>query len=216
MARSLYLTLLFIVFLLLAGCDARHNRNEVPISDMSLDQLITIIEDSNSPLFLPAIEEIIARGESASAAAPALAQALQFPRRDSYMAGIALISMGPKATAAIPYLISALGNEREVTRAYASFSLGSIGEAAQCAIPKIAPLMWDEDPTVRTSSANAIEKITNNNLVDPAYKLSSSHSNSIPQDIQEGNVTSSARAWWLNLGQYLDWATNEDCYYLEQ
>ncbi len=78
-------------------------------------ELIQILErsgDVNDPafdLFDDVIEELEKRGQSASEAAPALAKAISYPRRDSGIAGKALIPMGQSAVNAIPIFLQNFG-----------------------------------------------------------------------------------------------------------
>jgi hypothetical protein len=198
-----------IAVCLLSGCRKFDGLSDIDTSTMTTDQLIQIIEEPESDLFFYATEELAQRGADAAEAAPALARALGFPRRDSYMAGIALISMGPAAKPSIPYLIPVLKNDYAVARSHASFVLGVIGDESKCAVPEIAPLLWDLDPTVRGSAAVTLDALTNQNLVPYWLKIDPT-SYSIVQDIPEGKITNNARIWWEQKGQFLDWAENPD------
>jgi len=189
--------------LLLACCESYWRPTPTP---PSLERLIDILQDPDSPDFGFATEELEKVGPAAAPAAKTLAKALQYPRRDSYMAGFALIAMGPAAETAIPELIQALGSERPDVRRYAAFVLGSIAESARCAVPELAQRLWDSDPWVRTTAAAALDAITGVDLVDWAYKLNPESQGSVGGDEPEGFITARARAWWLMEGQYSDWS----------
>jgi HEAT repeat protein len=112
--------------------------------------------------------------------------------------------MGAEAEPAIPYLIPNLKNDQATARAYAAFVLGAIGDASKCAVPEIAPLLWDGDPTVRGAAAVTLDALSNQNLVPYWHKIDPT-SNSIVQDLPEGDITKVARTWWEQEGQYSDW-----------
>jgi hypothetical protein len=208
MKKLIFLFLVIFVCLsavLLIAIIRDHWQSDYGTSSMSTEQLIQIIEDSESSLFWHATTELAKRGVDAAEAAPALARALSYPRRDSYMAGIALISMGAAAEPAIQYLIPALKNDYSEARAYAAFVLGAIGEESKCAIPEIASLLWDEDPTVRGSAVITLDALTNKNLVPYWNKLNPSRAYTITMDIPEGTITTDARTWWEQEGQFITW-----------
>lgn len=199
-----------VVSILLTGCSKFDGISDIDFSSMSTEQLILIIKDPESDLFWYATEELANRGDSAVEAAPALAQALGYPRRDSYMAGIALVSMGKSAEPAIPYLIPVLHNDQAIARASASLVLGVIGAASKCTIPEIAPLLWDQDPTVRGAAAITLDALTNKDFVPSWHKLGPSIITSIPQDYPEGALAMDARVWWEQEGQFMDWVGDSD------
>jgi len=176
----------------------------------SLEQLILILENPDSPDFSLATSELAKMGPAAAPAAPALARALRYPRHDSYTAGVALATMGPAAKSAIPELIQALEDDRSNVRLFAAFVLGTIGESAKCAVPELAPRLWDSDAWVRTAAAGALDAITGTDLVVEVYELKPSHPGSVTEDEPEGIITGKARVWWAEKGQYLDWVDDSD------
>src|SRR5215510_5283575 len=109
MKYSLICIILFALGLASTGCNQR-NLTEEDLSNKSNEELIRILEDQNGPehLFSAVTKELAKRGPSASEAAPALSLALTYPRRDSHLAGFALMAMGPQAKEAIPTLFSEL------------------------------------------------------------------------------------------------------------
>lgn len=197
-----------ILILNLTGCEILHGPKPSPMSTYSTEQLIEILEDPASPKFGLATAELGRRVSEASRVAPVLAQALMYPRRDSYVAGVALVSMGAEAKPAIPQLLQAIQSDRADVRLYAAFVLGTIGEASECAVPELADLLWDSDPFVRSSAAGAIEAITGIDLVMINYEIDPEHPGSVGSDSPEGLITENARIWWLQEGQYLDWSSN--------
>ena len=169
--------------------------------------------DVNDPafdVFWDVIEELEKRGKSASESAPTLAKAIAYNRRDSGIAGKALIPMGQSAKNAIPILIQNLDNERADVRRYSVFSLGFIGKPAECSIPNLGILLWDKDPIVRSAAAVVIEAITNIDLVEDYFEIDSEGYGSAPLDNPEGTITQKARNWWLESGQNMKWST-ENC-----
>jgi hypothetical protein len=200
-------TLLSLLLLMLTGCGKSDSTTKIPVSALSTEQIIEVLKDPDSSLFIQAVNEAALRENDSTILAPALAMALRYPRRDSYIAGIALISLGSKAKTAIPNLILALGDESADVRAYAALSLGAIGSDAQCAVPQIVPLLWDENASVRASAANALEMITGNDLVNPVNEFNPVYPNVIPQDTPFESVTGKAIEWWSDIGQ--DFAWNE-------
>ncbi len=183
----------------------------------SVEQLIEIVmaSDPGSPVYDPgskesesfafAASELAKRGPAAAPAAPVLAQALRYPRRDSYLAAQALAAIGPAAESAIPELLIALGDNRSEVRVCAVFVLGVIGKPSKEAVPLIAPLLWDSDLFVRSAAAGAMERITGLDLVEDPYDLDPARACSVFGDEPNGSITAKVRAWWVEEGQYSDW-----------
>ena len=186
------------------------------LSSKSNAELIEILSDPDDPdnLFVEVTDELGKRGASAAEAAPSLAYALIYPRRDSYRAAYALIKIGPSAESAIPILFSELKNPREDVQRYAALSLGAIGQPAECAMPSLAKLLWHKSSWVRSASAIAMDAITGENLVDKEDKLDPQSLGSIRLDEPEGNFVSGARDWWFTIGQNKIWPTQK-CELLE-
>ncbi len=216
---SLFLTILIFLF---AGCTATQSDNgevqseESLISEKSTEELIQMLESANDVdgpafnLFYDVIEELEKRGQSASEAAPVLAKAMSYNRRDSVVAGEALIPMRQSAASAIPILLRNLDNEREDVRRYSIFNLGFIGKPAECSIPKLGSLLWDKDPGVRSASAIVIEALTGIDLVRDDEELDPELYGSVNLDDPEGSVTRKAREWWQETGSNLELPT-ENC-----
>lgn len=179
------------------------------MSSKSTSELIHLLNDSSDPdnLFVAITDELGERGGAAAEAAPSLAYALIYPRRDSYRAAYALIKIGPGAESAIPILFSELENPREDVQRYAALSLGAIGKSADCAMPSLANLLWHESSWVRSASAIAMDAITGDDLVYEEDKLDPHSLGSIRLDEPEGSFVSEAREWWSTEGQNIIWPT---------
>ena len=140
------------------------------VSDPSLPQY-----DPNSSAyaeFPDVVQQISDMEADAIDAADDLAVAIRYPRQDSYLAAQALLKLGPDITGTIiPILIDNLRNEKSETRIYSLILLASVGDRASCAVEKIAPLLWDSDPFVRSASAFALEKTTGEYLVESDYEI---------------------------------------------
>lgn len=201
--------------LLLSRCGVLPQSTPTP---PSLEHLIAILEASDPALpdweyadFGFATSELAKMGPAAAPAAPALARALQYPRRDSYAAGKALVAIGPAAEGAIPELTKALKNDRLEVRSIALYVLGIISEPARCAVPEIASLLWDSKSSVRITAAMALDAITGRDLVEWIYEIDPARL-SIPGESPPGkpyddsSIISKARTWWTEEGQYLDWS----------
>ncbi len=188
---------LVIGLMLTSGCSPR-DVLEQDISSRSTEDLIRLLEDQEDPdnLLGTITEELAKRGPAASAAAPALSVALTYPRRNSYLAGFALIAMGPNAKSAIPTLVSELSHERTTIRRYAALSLGAIGQAAGCAVPQLVSLLWYSNSKSRSAAAVSIDAILGIDLVDPEAKLDSQTPGVLALDEPEGIVSGLAKEWW--------------------
>ncbi|MFH2102877.1 MAG: HEAT repeat domain-containing protein [Chloroflexota bacterium] len=205
--RTLYIFCI-IGAISLASCGhARLQDNN--LSGASTEELIRLLEDigDSSGLFVDVIGELEARGPAASEAAPALARALAYNRRDSTIASRPLVAMGPSARLAIPILLENLGSQREDVRRNSAFVLGIIGESSQCAVPELASLLWDQDSGVRSVAAAALQAITGEILVESTQELDPSLPGSVFLDEPEGNISGKAREWWLISGHDMDWPT---------
>ena len=201
--------LIFVMCTLMLLSCGPQGAPEIDIAELSTKELIQILEDqksnNDSNLFLSVVEELERRGQTASTAAPALAQAIAYDRRDSTMATRALIAIGPAAKIAIPDLLKNLNNQRADVRLYTVFELGIIGESSLCAIPKIAPLLWDSDSEVRSAAASALDAIVGEDLVESTQELDPSLPGSVFLDKPEGNISGKAREWWLSVGKGTQW-----------
>jgi hypothetical protein len=106
------------------------------------------------------VKQISDLGADAVDVADDLAVAIRFPRPDSYLAAQALLKLRADITATtIPLLIDNL-HEKPEARFYSLILLDSVGERASCAVGKVAPLLWDPDPLVRSAATLTLEKLT--------------------------------------------------------
>jgi len=93
-------------------------------------------------------------------AVPALIEALKDEVKNvRYGATVALAEMGEKAEKAVPALIEALKDEVENVRFAAAQALGRIGEKAEKAVPALIEALKDEVKMVRSSAARALGMI---------------------------------------------------------
>jgi hypothetical protein len=198
--------------LCLSACSTLASVTPTP---MPIEQLIAIVKASNpdapsntseSADFGFATSELARWGPAAAPAAPVLAQALQYRRRDSYMAAYALVEIGSAASPAVPELIIALGNDSPSVRECSAFVLGIIGKPSTRAVPALARLLWDPDKFARTAAAAAIDSITGISLLSSErQELDPANPCSVMADEPEGSIVGKARAWWLEEGQYSNW-----------
>lgn len=136
---------------------------------------------------------------------PLLAEIMRTPRpTQAYRAMQRLIEIGPKQVGmAVAILVGNLMDEDPVVRAQTLLVLASVGQDASCSVGHIGPMLWDSDPTVRSASALALERITGETLlssqheidITPAIQLSD-----LQPDLPEGTVVSAARTWWTETG----------------
>jgi hypothetical protein len=218
--KNLATILIITCLAFLASCNSVKSNNSEEqgeaglISEKSTKELIQVLEragDGDDPafnLFGKVIEELEKRGQSASEAAPTLAEALAYKRRDSGIASHALIAMGQSSKIAIPELLQNLEDERGDVRRYSAFILGIIGKPAECSIPKLSELLWDTDSAVRSTTAAAIDSITSVDLVWSDYDLDPTAPGVTPLDEPEGSISGDARIWWQDTGQKLEWTTD--------
>ena len=99
-------------------------------------------------------------GPAAKEAVPALIKALEDKASGVWASSVdALVSIGPDADA-VRSLVAALKNEAWVIRAHAAFILGTMGAAANEAVPALlAAVLNDEHPSVRRESRTALRAI---------------------------------------------------------
>lgn len=206
----LLLVVLLVNTFLILGCTSSHT-TATPISQKTnaeLEEMLKSFEYGSQTTseypFHEIISELRRRGPVAAEVAPTLAQVIAFDGSSSIMASFPLVEMGSSARTAIPYLIQNLDHPREDVRLYSTFVLGTIGSPSKCAVPKIAKLMWDSDPHIRTTAAAALSEITGMNLVDSDYRLDPTQPGMITAD-GDGEITNEARTWWEVSGQDADW-----------
>lgn len=197
-----------VLLLLLNSCDTSSGGK---LQEARVEELMHIIATPDAPGFGLATKELAEMGSEAAPASELLATALSYNRRDSYMAGIALISIGPDAHLACSQLRKALNDERTTVRCFAAEALGAIGERAIAAVPDLAARLWDEDAWVRTAAAGAIEAITGEDLLADSYELNPSIPGSVSADDPEGRLSGAARTWWLESGEGMNWMSNGRC-----
>jgi hypothetical protein len=130
-----------------------------------------------------------------------LTKALAYSRRDSYLAGFALIAIGPDAKPVIPILVSYLSYKETTVRRYATILLGSIGKSAECSVPQLATLLWHSNPETRAAASIAIDAITGIDLVDTEAKLDPRTPGVMPIDDPEEAISGPAREWWTKTGK---------------
>ena len=70
-----------------------------------------------------------------------------------------LAIIGPAAGAAVPSLITALGDQYPLNRYLAAEALGAIGPQAKDAVPILIHTLIDPDHVVRESAAQALQAI---------------------------------------------------------
>jgi len=222
MKCSMFHLLILTSAILLAGCGLAGtqgvNLSKASTADLGGDlskastaDLVRLLEnEKGGDNFLEIISEFTRRGSSASEAAPALARALAYNRRDSIIACRPLVAMGWAAHSAIPVLFENLSNERADVRLGSAFVLGTIGSASKCAVPKLGSLLWDSDSGVRSAAAAALQSITGAELVDPGYELDPTIPGSVFLDEPVGKVSANARSWWSATGKNTNWLV-DDC-----
>lgn len=154
------------------------------------------------------VKQISDMGDSAIDAADDLAVAIRFPRQDSYLAAQALLKLGPDITATTAGLLIDNLDEKPEARIYSLILLASVGKRISCAVGDIAPLLWDTDSFARSATALALEKITEQDLVESDYEvpiIPSFLANSLSADTPEGKVVEKARKWWNEQGSHVNW-----------
>jgi hypothetical protein len=207
---------LSLTTLLLVACAPRTVSSPTPLSLGDLMVVIRAGDPSlpesqyNSHLFAQfgdAAQQLTAMGTAAEPAAPLLAEALAYSRRDSYMAARPLVALGPHAVSAVPQLLKNLTNPSAHVRRHSAYVLGSIGTQASCAVPNIAILLWDSDPFVRSAAAASLEAVTGVDLVPTHYQIRANpdDAGSVPGDEPDGAIVHTARDWWSAAGAVDDW-----------
>jgi len=154
------------------------------------------------------VKQISDMGDNAIDAADDLAIAIRFSRQDSYLAAQALLKLGPDITATTADLLIDNLDEKPEARIYSLLLLASVGKRISCAVGDIAPLLWDTDCFVRSAAALALEKITEQDLVESEYEVPivpSFVANSLSADTPEGKVVEKARKWWNEQGSHVNW-----------
>ena len=112
-------------------------------------------------------------GRDATAAIPALIQALQAERvyRPLRTPPSAAIALGRVGVSAVPALLPLLEDSRTHVRIGAAITLGFIGTLARDAVPQLLPLLKDTDVEVRQATAIALGSIQPKNPeIVPALK----------------------------------------------
>ena len=144
MKYSLMHIILLTLVVVSNGC-GHQNPTEKDMSEKCTEELIRILEDQNGPdnLFSAVTKELANRGPSASEAAPALSLALTYPRGRLPSCwfcpnGYGRLTLNER----YPPLFIELLHERSTVRRYAALTLGTIGEASECAVPRLASLLW--------------------------------------------------------------------------
>lgn len=217
MRKNILLSLMFLLInaFLITGC-VYLQATVTPISQKTnteLEQLLKSFANHSQTAseypFYEIIEELRRRGPEAAEVAPTLAQVIAFDGSSSVTASYPLVEMGPSAQTAIPYLIQNLDHPREDVRRYSTFVLGTIGNPAKCAVPKIAALLGDTDPYVRSTAAAALSEITDTLLVESDFLLDPTQPGMVAKD-GNGEISKIAISWWQETGQYIEW-NEESC-----
>lgn len=89
-----------------------------------------------------------------------LIQDLASPSSEKRMdAATALGELGPRASAAVPALVTALGDQDSYVRNFAANALGAVGPAAVSAVPALVNLLHDADESVSQAGQRALAGI---------------------------------------------------------
>ena len=112
------------------------------------------------------------------------------------------------AVKAMPLLIRFLEYDDPHVRVRAINALAGMGNAGNCAMPRIATHLWDSTGFVRTEAAAALDHKTQVDLVDSYVKYKPLQ-NGFLYDEPEGRLSGKAREWWMSEGQYRNWALEE-------
>jgi hypothetical protein len=124
-------------------------------------------------------------------------------------AAATLVAIGRPAKEAIPDLVLALDDETPIN-AYAALALGSIGEAARCAVPRLARALTSTDSALRSGAAIALDALSKNDLVDSVDRRAISEARDhipIYDDEPKGTVSGQAHRWWEREGKQHEWGT---------
>ena len=114
----------------------------------------------------------------------------------------------PPAVKAIPLLIRFLEYDDPYVRVRAINALVGMGNAGNCAVPRIAVHLWDSTGFVRTGAAAALDHMTQVDLVDSYVKYRLLE-NGFLYDEPEGRLSGKAKEWWMSEGQYRNWSLEE-------
>jgi HEAT repeat protein len=138
-----------------------------------LEELLKGLESPNPAARAMAAMSLTEMGPAAEAAVPALAKALADQNLDvRYWAASALKAVGPPAQAAVTALVQALetfpGGSPALdgpfryyadVRSVAAEALGAIGSRAKDAVPALKKALNDPDSVVRSTAAEALQRI---------------------------------------------------------
>ena len=192
---------------------------------VSFDGVIATLEasDPQSPRYAPnsaayaafpqAVLQLASLNSPDNNGASMLAYALNFPRSDSYLAVLALITLGPDVTSTdLGQLSDSLLDPRPPVRLYAMLALGTVGQPGSCAVGHIAPLLWDPDPYVRSATAAALGNITGKDLLPVGFGFTPRpfSTNPVPADTPAGSLSGLARNWWNGQGVKINWHPHYD------
>ncbi|MBI4601566.1 MAG: HEAT repeat domain-containing protein [Planctomycetes bacterium] len=123
--------------------------------------LLDLLQDKDYDFRWYAAKALGRIGPAASAAVPALMEALMSDNTVGFCSARALGQIGPKAQAAVPALIRALEDPADIVRMKAAHALWMIGPAAEAALPALHELAEkDEDETVRAIAKQATGLLT--------------------------------------------------------
>lgn len=114
----------------------------------------------------------------------------------------------PPAVKVIPLLIRFLEYDDPHIRVRAIHALAGMGNAGNCAVPRIAAHLWDSMGFVRTGAAAALDHMAQADLVD-SYAKYEPLQNGFSYDEPEGRISGKARAWWMSGGQHRNWSSEE-------
>jgi hypothetical protein len=203
--RSIIFIQVLIAMFILTACYT----SSPSTTELSDDELIDmLLRDPSSSDVWDAEAEFILRKPTSPSVAFALVEVLAYPRHDTSMAGKALVSMGKNAEPTIPQLIFLLKHDRDEVRLWATIVFASIGDSATCAVPSLAPGLWDSDMFVRTATAISLTEITGLDLVREIDRFDPELPDSFGGDDPSGTTTNVARNWWLDYGDDMEWSVD--------
>ncbi len=123
----------------------------------TVDELIRLVQSSDSTTQVAAIEELATRGAKAAKAVPALVNT--FAQDNEEVRLNAMLALGEIGKAAVPALKKQFTAGDENIRLYAVWGIGLIGEEAKEASQDVVRLLADKNDDVRRKAAYALGRI---------------------------------------------------------
>lgn len=135
-----------------------------PGASGAVEKIVSKLSDDDADVAHAACYALGKIGAGAQAALPALAKQMESKDDFQQIACVwACLKISPDDAQlkekAVPFMVKALSDEREVVRVEAAYTLGELGDAGKAAIPALEKALTDSSPAVQAAAKESLKAL---------------------------------------------------------